>query len=308
MSTPEITVAPSLTAADVAAVDALVRDATTADGVAPLNEQSLLRLHDPDATGVLHLRATTDAGLAGYAIAEVGSSDEPVVLECVVAPARRRHGLGRRLVAAVADEAAGREIRAWAHGDLPGSCELAAATDFQRVRVLLRLEAPLHEPLEEPLAPDGVTFRTFRPGADDAAWLALNARAFADHPEQGSMTQPDLDQRITADWFDADGFFLAERGGELVGFHWTKVTTEGIESVGEVYVVGVDPAAQGIGLGSTLTRLGLVHLQRRGIRTVELYVEGDNGPALTVYRRLGFTDAARDVMYARRSDDSARQE
>lgn len=289
---------PSLDRSQVADVDTLVRAATAADGVAPLNEQSLLRLHDPAATGVLHVRAATESGLVGYAIAEGGGGDEPTVLEIVVAPGGRRSGIGRRLVSAVVDAAAGRDVCAWAHGDLPGSAAFADAAGFERVRTLLRMEAALGVPLDDPVAPDGVSFRTFRPGTDDAAWLALNARAFADHPEQGSMTQHDLDQRVASDWFDPAGFFVAERDGELLGFHWTKVTTNSAEPIGEVYVVGVDPAAQGIGLGSALTRLGLVHLQRRGVRTVDLYVEGDNAPALTVYRRLGFADAARDVMYA----------
>lgn len=298
MSIPEISVADALPDEAVSAVDALVHAATAADGVTPLNEQSLLRLHDPNARGLRHVRATVDGTLAGYAIVESASGDEPIVFECVVAPEHRRNGIGRRLVTAVLNAADGHEVRAWAHGDLPGSTELAASTGFERVRTLLRLEADLTEPLTERAAPDGVTFRTFRVGDDDTAWLALNARVFADHPEQGSMTQRDLDQRIASDWFDPDGFFLAERAGELVGFHWTKVTSDGSDPIGEVYVVGVDPATQGIGLGSALTRLGLIHLQHSGIRTVELYVEGDNAAALAVYLRLGFADAARDVMYA----------
>lgn len=294
MSSPDFSVTDSLDPDSVAEVDALVQRASAVDGVAPLNEQSLLLLHDAASSQVRHVRAVSEGRLVGYAIAEHA---ETVVIECVVDPEHRRRGIGRELLSAAVPDA--QEARAWAHGDLPGSAELAATTGFERVRILLRMQAVLAEPLAEPVAPDGVTFRTFQPGADDAAWLTLNARAFADHPEQGSMTQHDLEQRIASDWFDAAGFFLAEREGELLGFHWTKVTSVGAEPVGEVYVVGVDPAAQGLGLGSALTRLGLVHLQRRGIRTVDLYVEGDNDPALTVYRRLGFTDAARDVMYAR---------
>ena len=296
MSSPEISIATSLDSDAVDAIDALVQRATGTDGVAPLNEQSLLLLHDDAGRRVRHVRAESDGALVGYAIAE---GADTLTVECVVDPAHRRRGIGRELIEAAIDTADAREARAWAHGDLPGSPQLAATTGFERVRLLLKMRAVLDDRLNEPDAADGITFRTFRPGADDAAWLAINARAFVDHPEQGSMTQHDLDQRIASDWFDADGFFLAERDGDIVGFHWTKVTSEGDEPIGEVYVVGVDPAAQGLGLGSALTQLGLVHLQRRGIRTVDLYVEGDNGPALTVYRRLGFSDAARDVMYAR---------
>ena len=57
-------------------------------------------------------------------------------------------------------------------------------------------------------------------------------------------------------------------------------------------MVGVDPAHQGRGLGGPVTRLGLAHLARAGLREVELYVDGDNTAARRTYERLGFTDAA----------------
>jgi mycothiol synthase len=64
-------------------------------------------------------------------------------------------------------------------------------------------------------------------------------------------------------------------------------------------VVGVDPAAQGRGLGAVLTLVGLHHLaQRLGPGAeVTLYVEGDNTAAVKTYRRLGFTVFSTDVAY-----------
>lgn len=140
-----------------------------------------------------------------------------------------------------------------------------------------------------------MTVRTFRPGEDDAAWLAANAAAFAHHPEQGSLTQRDLDDRKGEPWFDPAGFFLAEREGEIVGFHWTKVHAE--ERLGEVYVVGVRPDAQGGGLGKALTSVGLRHLAAQGLPTAMLYVDADNFSAVAVYERLGFVTHETDLMY-----------
>jgi len=101
--------------------------------------------------------------------------------------------------------------------------------------------------------------RTFTPGEDDAAWLAVNAAAFAHHPEQGSLTQRDLDDRKAEPWFDPKGFFLAERAGEIVGFHWTKVHAE--ERLGEVYVVGIPAGRPGRRPSAkALTATGLRHL------------------------------------------------
>ena len=128
-------------------------------------------------------------------------------------------------------------------------------------------------------------------GVDEDAFLAVNAAAFAHHPEQAGMTRADLDARIAEPWFDPAGFFLAWRGDELLGYHWTKVHSEPAGEFGEVYVVGIAPTAQGDGLGRLLT----------GLAEVILYVESDNAPAVAVYERLGFTHAAADthVMYAR---------
>jgi mycothiol synthase len=90
-----------------------------------------------------------------------------------------------------------------------------------------------------------------------------------------------------------------EQTGELLGFHWTKVHNA---SLGEVYVVGVDPAAQGRGIGATLTLVGLHHLAERlsedPLAAVMLYVEADNSAAVNTYRRLGFEISNTDVAYA----------
>jgi mycothiol synthase len=148
--------------------------------------------------------------------------------------------------------------------------------------------------------PDGYRVRTFVPGADDSAWPRTNARAFADHPEQGRVGQDDLDALLAQPWFDAAGFFVVERAGDDAGriaaFHWTK-HLPGSEG-GEVFVVGVDPDHQGEGLAGPLTRLGLAHLARLGLGTVELYVDGLNERAVRTYERIGFATDTVDVVYA----------
>ncbi len=66
----------------------------------------------------------------------------------------------------------------------------------------------------------------------------------------------------------------------------------------EVYVVGVDPDAQGLGLGRTLTLVGLHHLRSVGMDQIMLYVDESNVAAVRLYESLGFTRYAVDVMYA----------
>lgn len=278
----------SLDAADVAAVHRLVEAATEVDGVTPLNEAALLRLDRPGSAR--HLLLNEGADVVAYAqVADPGTG------ELVVRPDARGVGRGGALLTALLD-AAPRPLSLWAHGDQPAAAALARTHRLRRSRELWQLRRPLDETLPAVRWPAGVSVRTFRPGADDAGWLALNAEAFAAHPEQGRTTQADLAARTSATWFDPAGFFLAERDEELVGFHWTKVHTAPTPA-GEVYVIAVAPSAQGSGLGRALSLHGMHHLRGLGLPEALLYVEADNASAVAVYERLGFTRATTDVAY-----------
>ena len=291
---------------------ALWSSATEADGVGAVSEAFRLAV-GPPRDGVVHLlRYAGDGAHVGYA--QVARARTPAAgAELVVDPHHRRRGHGRALLDAALAEGA-RSV--WAHGMLPAAEALARASGLELARSLHRMTRPLtSDDATDPVLPEGFSVRAFVPGQDDEAWVRLNAAAFAGHPEQGRLTVADLHERMAQPWFDPAGFLLVvadatgrahgpgaggiRRGtGEVVAFHWTKVD-DGRTGRGEVYVVGVDPAHQGRGLGGPLTALGLAHLARRGLAEVELYVDGDNTAARRTYERLGFTDAAVDGQYAR---------
>lgn len=159
------------------------------------------------------------------------------------------------------------------------------------------MRAPIGSGLDTPppAALDQRSVTAFYPGQDDTEWLALNARAFAQHPEQGKLTQRDLDDRMAEPWFDAEDFLILRDGDAMVGSCWLKVDGD----IGEFYAVGVDPERQGEGLGRVLMDAGLARLATRGIRTAALYVEADNAPALALYHRYGFEQHTIDVQYRR---------
>nr|WP_281291784.1 mycothiol synthase [Saccharothrix saharensis] len=276
-------------------VSGLLGAAQAADGVAPVGEAVILRLR-PDAHGSRHLLARDGGTLVGYLHLDVfGDSDGNEVAELAVHPDHRRRGHGAALVEAVADRA--KPLRVWSHGGHPGAGALAVKLGYRKVRELLRLRRPLDADLPAPVLPDGVTLRPFVPGRDEAAVVYVNHRAFSWHPEQSAMSIEDVRQKEEQPWFDPAGFLLAVDGdGRLLGFHWTKAHTA---ELGEVYVVGVDPDAQGGGLGKAITLAGLAHLRDAGLTEVMLYVESDNAAALAVYDRLGFTRWDSDVQYAR---------
>ena len=137
------------------------------------------------------------------------------------------------------------------------------------------------------------------PASDEDAFLDVNNRAFAGHPEQGAWSVDLLRQRERAPWFDPDGFLLHERDGRLAAFCWTKLhdAPRSEDVVGEIYVIAVDPDFQGLGLGRHLTIAGLDAIARRGIATGMLYVDAANAAAVGMYERLGFSLARTDVAF-----------
>jgi mycothiol synthase len=288
---------------DVPEVLSLLDAAAAADGVRPLSEDAELRLRNRVAGGRDLVVRSSDGAVAGYARLDDG------VAELVVHPAQRRRGFGTALLDQLLELAGSAPLSIWAHGDLPGSAELLATRGFARARTLLQMRRDLAgigaDP--RPALPEDVRVEPFRPGRDEDAWLRVNARAFAWHPEQGRMSREDLELREAEPWFDPEGFLMAWRGdsddgGVLLGSHWTKVHPPGDagpEAVGEVYVLGIDPDAQGMRLGQALTDLGLAHLRRRGLGEVLLYVEEDNTAAVRLYEGRGFTRYSVDVSWLR---------
>jgi mycothiol synthase len=260
------------------------------DGRESLNEAAVLTLRNRGLdTGMLFL-----SGDEGFAYVHGLSGGGRPELDLVVAPDARGRGVGTALARAALEAVDGIPVTAWSHGNHPAAAALARRLGLEPVRELWLMRRPASSTPPAPV-PAGFTIRPFEPGVDDAAFLAVNAAAFADHPEQGSLDQRALDERKAEEWFDPAGFLVAERDGTLVGFHWTKVHPDG---AGEVYVIGVHPSAQGSGIGRALLAAGLDHLSQTS--EVVLYVEAANTGAVRLYESYGFTHAARDtdVLYA----------
>jgi mycothiol synthase len=280
----------------------LVTAASELDKVAPVGDQVLRELANQRTDHLLSLSAEGGEKVVGYLNLSAGNDDGPGMAELVVHPQARRRGIGAAMIHVALSKTDGKN-RFWAHGTLEPAQATASALGLTPVRELVQMRRPLRD-IAEPVASDGVHIRTYAGTADDAELLRVNNAAFVTHPEQGGWTAADLAERRAESWFDPEGLFLAfdEQTNTLLGFHWTKVHPDKA-GLGEVYVVGVDPSAQGRGLGGLLTAVGIAHLEQRladaAQPTVMLYVESENTAALRTYRRLGFTQYSVDTAYAR---------
>ena len=284
-------------------VDALVHAASHIDGVQPLSDHALLHVRN-SGSGVTHVLLWAGPDLVGYAHLDNSDAISGAQAELAVAPKHRAAGHGRALVRTLLDNSSDGRLRLWAHGELPVAQRLAEGMGFRRARVLALMGRPI-DPSTGPVElPPGMTMRSFVPGRDELALLAVNNAAFAGHPDQGEWELADIQGREREPWFEPAGLLLLERDSELVGFVWTKVhgahgTGHAHDPVGEIYVLGVAPAAHRGGLGKTLVAAGLAHLATHGLPDVILYVDESNAPALGLYEGLGFTRRGVDVLFAK---------
>jgi mycothiol synthase len=264
-----------LTADDVAAIRALDQSGRLDEaawlqidaGPAVVPAHALARDQNGDVIGYAHL-----ARADGWALRAVGSAVP-------------------ELGAALADDVDGPVT--WFVRDVQGDDETSAdRLGLRNARELWQMRCPL------PLAVNAeLTWRPFRPGQDEEAWVRVNNRAFADHPDQGRQTVATLEAQEREPWFDPEGFLLYEEDEELLGFCWTKTHRDHDPPLGEIYVIGVDPDAHGRGLGRRLVVAGLDWLHRAGLDVGMLYVDADNEPAVRLYEGLGFKPVQRDIFF-----------
>lgn len=272
-----------LTDSQADAVLALAARAQAADGVDPLNEEARLSLSPSDTTTARHLLVPAGDRVVAYLHHDPRLSTAQLVVD----PTERRRGLGSRLWQQAALPAA---TGLWSFGDLEPARGFASAHRLRAERTLLMMARELSD--LPSVAPGALLLRGFRHG-DEAAVLAVNAAAFAHHPEQGALDAAGLAARMAEPWFDPDGLILGFDDDGLAGFHWTKAD----QGIGEVYVVAVAPRAQGRGYGKALLSAGLSHLAGKGLTTVLLYVDKADEIAVTMYGRTGFRTEHRDVFY-----------
>ncbi|WP_162618286.1 mycothiol synthase [Mycobacterium leprae] len=298
----------ALSADEQRLVREIISAATEFDEVSPVGEQVLRELGYDRTEHLLVTDSRPYAPIIGYLNLSSPRDAGVAMAELVVHPRERRRGVGAAMVRAALAKTGGRN-RFWAHGTLASARATASVLGLVPVRELVQMQRSLRT-IPDPMVPDqlGVWVRTYVGTVDDAELLRVNNAAFAGHPEQGGWTATQLAERRSEPWFDPAGLFLAfgdsssNQPGKLLGFHWTKVHAAH-PGLGEVYVLGVDPSAQGRGLGQMLTSIGIASLAQRLVGpsaepTVMLYVESDNVAAARTYERLGFTTYSVDTAYA----------
>lgn len=286
---------------------ALIEAATRIEGHRPVGEHKYAHLSVGARNWVGVLAYDGDV-LVGYGHTRWSAADRGprMALEVVVHPEWHGSDVARLLLweaRSVFARAGGGLLYLWVHRVEDAEDTLARRLGFRVQRQLAFMTRTLDVPPQPPAPPEGIQLRTYRADIDDDAFLTVNNAAFAGHPENGGWSRADFAERRARDWFDPEGLLMAWRGERCLGFHWTKWHSHmadavpAHEPVGEVYILGIRPDAQGMGLGRVLLDAGLAHLHRRGCRRAVLYVDCASSPAVRLYESSDFTLAYQEVCY-----------
>jgi GNAT superfamily N-acetyltransferase len=106
------------------------------------------------------------------------------------------------------------------------------------------------------------------------------------YPDHWRVSQ----QKAVEDVCAAEGtnVWVASEAGSTVGFVAAKLHPE--DSMGEIYMVAVDPDYQGRGIGIALTEFALDWMKNAGMSIAMVETGGDRGhaPARHTYEKAGF--------------------
>lgn len=95
-----------------------------------------------------------------------------------------------------------------------------------------------------------------------------------------------------------DEVLCIEAKKQKIGYLWPhNLPIESGRRRMRIHMLGVDPEFQGQGLGKKLLQTAINKMEKQGVKTVELTVDSENTPAVSLYNSLGFTLKSRSLWY-----------
>lgn len=156
------------------------------------------------------------------------------------------------------------------------------------------------EPLPDVGLPFGYHIRPFGE-RDVSALTAAHNAAFADSWQFAPDTEAMVAHRAQMANTTNEGIRLLFYGGELAGYCWTLLVSDGRTRHGVIGSMGLTPRFRGLGVSKPLLRSGMAYLESAGADRIRLEVDAQNAPALRLYQSMGFAKTGKLRWYEKRT-------
>ena len=175
---------------------------------------------------------------------------------------------------------------------------LLEGAGYALIRHSWRMRVALDEMAEEPVWPDGIVVRSFRPG-DERTFYELNQETFEDHWEHNEPDPYDewAHWMLQPPMFEPDIWFIAEENGEPAGIEINHPRPE-MPGVGWVGILGVRRPWRRRGLGRALLLKAFQEFRARGYEEAGLGVDAASVTGATrLYESVGMRVTAQFDIY-----------
>lgn len=158
------------------------------------------------------------------------------------------------------------------------------------------MEREVEGTMQRPKLPDGYSWKGFTVNDKDS-WLDCHNAAFQDYWEKRPISANEFSSYVGRPGFDSQGLPGIVSGGSYVAASsFASLQSSGTGSRGMIWTVGVVPEHRRRGLGKALTMKALETLGAMGVKSVGLYVDGENLTAFKMYKGLGFESVERKLI------------
>ena len=226
-----------------------------------------------------------------------------VILNCWVHPEHRRRGLAKELLSFAMHRA--KELQAKvAHVNIPEDSVVAKSVlsrlGFEYVRRFLELRLDISKVPWQDTDPAALGCRHLQRGEEDKLTQIQN-RSFAGIWGYNPNTVEAITYRINLSNCSPEDVVLTLDREKVIGYCWTEITYEVEAGIGKrkgrIFMLGVEPDYQGMGVGKRVLLAGLAQLKSKGLRVAELTVDSENKAACALYQSVGFEVRTSSLWY-----------
>ena len=245
----------------------------------------------------------TAGNIVGYLDITSNLNIGRVILNCFIHPDHRRRGLATKLLGYATHRAKELGVKV-AHVNIPQDNAVAKIVlrklGFRFVRRFLQLRLDMSKVCGQDIDQAVLKCQSLQRGEEDKLTEIQN-RSFADTWGYNPNTVEAITYRINLSNCSPEDVVLTFDREKVIGYCWTEITYEGEAGIGKrkgrIFMLGVEPDYQGMGVGKRVLLAGLAQLKSKGLRVAELTVDSENKAARALYRSVGFEVRTSSLWY-----------